>query len=118
MTWLLKRLFALGINIICVIFSGKIISLMWAWFLVPVFPNAPELDTMHAVGLSFLVSYPIVMSKTSGELDKEISKSKPNDDGSENWMKKNDYVIRPICFILFVYPLYLLWTWAFHHVIN
>ncbi len=116
MKWVLKKLFSLGLSTICLIFSGKIISLMWGWFLMPVFPSAPALDMIHAAGLNLLFSFPITMSKTLGNLENEIEKSKPNNDGSENWMKQNNFIVVSLCFIFIVYPLYLLGAWALHHV--
>jgi hypothetical protein len=34
---------------------GLVVYKFWAWFLLPVFPNAPQITFIQAVGLMFLI---------------------------------------------------------------
>lgn len=42
--------------ILCTIYSGYTLSILWAWFLVPTF-NLPFIDLPSAIGISLIVNY-------------------------------------------------------------
>lgn len=50
----------IGISIISTLFGGCVLSCMWTWFIIPVFTSAPHLDYLHAVGVNFIISFPLV----------------------------------------------------------
>lgn len=41
---------------ISVIFSGYVLSILWSWFIVPVFPVS-EINIPTAIGIAMIVSY-------------------------------------------------------------
>lgn len=40
--------------------GGLLLSVLWAWFLVPVFPTLPHLSVMNGVGLSYVMEFPFM----------------------------------------------------------
>ncbi len=54
MTVLFVFLLATALGVGVAIFSGFVLSVLWAWFLVPL--GAPEIGIATAIGLSMIVS--------------------------------------------------------------
>lgn len=80
MKHLVNLLLALMFGIIMPLYSGLVLSYLWAWFIIPVFPALPALTFIQAGGIMLLVgflNYGILMV-TSIHLsshDREIAES-------------------------------------------
>lgn len=55
MIFLLGTFMYLLALVLCTLWKGYVVSVMWGWFIVPLF-GVPPLAISHAVGVSFLVS--------------------------------------------------------------
>ena len=56
-----------------VILNGWALSVMWGWFIIPVF-NAPPLDIAPAIGLAMVVSFLTARRKTESRTKGEKGK--------------------------------------------
>lgn len=57
----------LTFSAIAVIWEGFVLSVLWSWFIVPVF-NAPALRVPYAIGLAIVVSVLTSKSRKSGDV--------------------------------------------------
>lgn len=57
------------------IFNGYVLSVLWGWFIVPVF-NLPVLTVVPAIGIAMVVSYLTYQYNKSDEDDNKISSEK------------------------------------------
>ena len=51
----MTTIFLLAFAFVAAFFEGLVLSIMWRWFVVPVF-HAPELSITYAIGLALLVN--------------------------------------------------------------
>jgi len=63
------------------VFNGVILSIMWGWFIVPVF-HLPQLSIAQAIGISLIVS---ILANQAGDNNKEKNKEK-NSQSSSDWL--------------------------------
>lgn len=108
-----KWAFAIGLSVVSMLVAGKMISLMWEWFVIPIFPGAPVVDTIHAAGLNFLFSFPLFVANTSKEMDRQLEKL--GEDPRHASYSKQGIIVKPLLFIFLLYPFYMLWVWGIHH---
>jgi len=57
------------------VFNGVILSIMWGWFIVPIF-HLPQLSITQAIGISLIVS---ILGNQAGDNNKEKSSQSSND---------------------------------------
>lgn len=43
-------------SILNTVIRGFVVKTFWTWFLIPLFPNVPQLEILPAIGLVYLVS--------------------------------------------------------------
>ncbi len=55
-----KTIYAVATGVLKTLFEGYILMCMWAWFVAPVFA-APQIDYMHAIGLTMFISFVVSM---------------------------------------------------------
>lgn len=54
---LLGLLLLIGFISAAAILRGFALDILWGWFVQPVFSSAPDLDLIHAIGLSLVVGF-------------------------------------------------------------
>lgn len=60
---------AIGAVVYSTLVSGLVLAVLWGWFIVPIF-KLPELTTVQAIGVGYVVSYltqRLDMSSNKGE---------------------------------------------------
>jgi Na+(H+)/acetate symporter ActP len=67
-------IFTLLVVIICSpIMNGWVLSVLWGWFIVPIF-NAPQLSIPYAIGISFIIHMLTnKQSDTTNNKDKDVT---------------------------------------------
>lgn len=55
--------------------QGYVLYKLWSWFIVPVFPNAPHLGIVQALGIALLIGY--LTGRYSNSKLSEEDKKKP-----------------------------------------
>lgn len=63
---------AFGFGALCSILNGYVLSILWAWFIVPTF-HAPVLSIPVAIGVSMVIHY-LTFTDTTDLAKKEDSK--------------------------------------------
>src|SRR5271170_1406846 len=69
---LLGRLILLPISLLNTLFRGYVLAALWAWFVIPQFPLAPNLSVVGAIGIMIvlgLFSAPSLTDKQARELN-------------------------------------------------
>lgn len=99
-------LFLVGLGIITSLFGGFVLACMWQWFIVPVFTSAPHLDYLHAVGLSYVSSFPFVFTNA------KLMQSTENQEGGWTAPFSSTLVL------LLMYSLMLLGAFIWHQFIH
>jgi len=84
--------------VIGAILDGLVLSILWGWFIVPVF-NFPSLSLVPAIGLALVVSH-----LTSQRAD---CKPKENDNGNTITKVVTIVLLRPLLVLLFGWILHL-----------
>ena len=57
MSAIIALLIALVVMVPIALLGGVVLSDLWAWFVVPVFPTAPTLTTIQAVGIAIVAGF-------------------------------------------------------------
>jgi len=112
---MLKTLLSGLLAILSSLMGGLVFSKMWGWFLVRLFPSAPRLGVMDAVGLLMVLGFPLaslMMMLVFLDAKEGIKKKHPN--------LSSEYLATAWSLVttFFIYPLVLLFAWIWHRAIG
>lgn len=129
---LITSLFSFGLSMLSFLFLGKILSLCWSWFVVLVFPSAPQVTYLQSLGLYFTLwcfnldlYMPInrddktatkdAAEKQDNKLLTETPDVRPRRDNAADIQYS---INRSFVKLFIVYPLCLVFAWSLHQFVR
>lgn len=129
---LITSLFSFGLSMLNFLFLGKILSLCWSWFVVLVFPSAPQVTYLQSLGLYFtLWCFNLDLYMPINRDDKVATKAAPEKQDNKLLTEAPDdrprrdnaadiqhSINRSFAKLFIVYPLCLVFAWLLHQFVR